>query len=406
MTTGNQAYQKSMNTALIMRAIRERPGISRTEVAARTGLTKSTVTNLARELLGDGLVREDSAEGPRSTGGRPRIGLRIHAEELHVAGIDARPEEYRMVIADLAGTVLARGSHSVRTEGRGTLGPAAVLTHATERVATFRKESGVPGILLGVGLAVPARVDPVRGTIVESQSFELENTSVRSVTALPTTVPLLIENDANAVAWGALCESGIGRISTLLAVTARIVSDTPTESPSGQNRVAALRVGTGIVLNGSVHHGHDFGAGEFHSAPWKLGSPGETSGEPWRPGTPHNSTGKGIESAYEAVGELLESLSVPVSMLRPQALVYAGDLIRHRHVVESLLRDELSGRYIDPRVSGVPLRPAREGEWAGAIGAAQMFIERLFAVPSVGLTRPRELPEWTELRPGRVAWTA
>jgi hypothetical protein len=93
-------------------------------------------------------------------------------------------------------------------------------------------------------------------------------------------------------------------------------------------------------------------------------------------------------------------------MLRPQTIVYAGDLIQQRHGIESLLQNELAGRYIDPEVSGVPLQPARNGAFAAAVGAAMMFVERLFAVPSVGQRRPGELPDWTTLRPETAAWTA
>jgi predicted NBD/HSP70 family sugar kinase len=263
--------------------------------------------------------------------------------------------------------------------------------------------------LIGVGLSLPARVDPIRGTIVESQSFDLRNIAIRDLTSLSPSLPLLIENDANAVAWGAMSGAEGRGITTLLAVTARSVPAAASELSNSVAQVPTLRVGTGIVLNGAVYHGHDFGAGEFHSAAWTQESSGETSGHPWRAMTQQERNGRtGVDRTVvsDALGELLESLSVPVSMLRPQAIVYAGDLIQQRHALESLLRNELAGRFIDPTVSGIALQPARNGAFAGAVGAAMMFVERLFALPSVGQRRPDELPDWTTLQPGRVAWTA
>jgi predicted NBD/HSP70 family sugar kinase len=401
VTSANQAYQKSVNTSLIMRAIRERPGISRTEIAQTTGLTKSTVTNLARDLLRQDLVQEVNGDSLPTSGGRPRIGLRINSETLRIAGIDARPEGYHAVIVDLAGSVRARRS-DFADDRRFPL--KEVLHGAMRDLASLRVESGASAALMGVGLSLPARVDPIRGTIVDSQSFDLRDVPIRSLTSLDPSLPLIIENDANAVAWGALSGAEGGEISTLLAVTARSVSSDPAEpgAPGAGSSESAFRVGTGIVLNGSVYHGHDFGAGEFHSAAWTQGSVGETSGRQW-PAAQSAGRGAGVT---DALAELLESLSVPVSMLRPQTIVYAGDLIQQRHGIESLLQNELAGRYIDPEVSGVPLQPARNGAFAAAVGAAMMFVERLFAVPSVGQRRPGELPDWTTLRPETAAWTA
>lgn len=406
MTTANQAYQKSVNTSLIMRAIREQPCISRTEIADHTGLTKSTVTNLARELLDQDLLREVDGDPLQTTGGRPRIGLRINAEALHIAGIDARPEGYHAVIVDLAGTVRARRSNMTGGTGASL---REVLERATEDLASLRHESGESTALIGVGLSVPARVDPIHGTIVESQSFDLRDVSIRSVTSLPASLPLLLENDANAVAWGALSGPEGGGVSTLLAVTARTVPVATHAAPEDQRgrrgtTVPLLRVGTGIVLNGTVYHGHDFGAGEFHSALWTQGSAGETSGRPWPPATSRD--GSAANEVVDALGELFESLSSPASILRPQAIVYGGDLVDHQDAIQRLLQGDLAGRFIDPAVSRIPVQPAWNGAFAGAVGAAMMFVERLFAVPSLAHGRPEELPDWTTLRPGQVAWTA
>ncbi len=367
MTTGSQAYQKSVNLSLIMRALRHHPGISRTEIAAQTGLTKSTVTNLVRELRERGLLREARPE-PRpngTTGGRPRVGLRIAAERHPIAGIELRPEGFDAVVHDLAGRTLDT-YRGFQLDRRLTL--RAAFGQALDAVSADHLA------LTGVGVALPATVDPLRGVILDSASFGIDHSFFRDLVDVPTDLPILLENDANAVAWGALGSESARPVGDLLAVVARLGE--PEERP--------IRVGTGLVMDGRVYHGSDFSAGEFHSAAWRLGDPGEVS------------AASQVELRH-ALRELLESLGVAVSMLRPRRLVYAGDLVEQRELIAALLRRELAGSSIDPHVSGCPVEAAGDGDLAVAAGASAMFRERLFAVPTVDAPRPRELPRWERM---------
>ncbi|MFP4484226.1 MAG: ROK family transcriptional regulator [Spirochaetota bacterium] len=395
MTTGGQAYQKSVNISLIMRVLRQNPGISRTGIAARTGLTKSTVTNLVRELMALGLLVEADVQEPSNgrttgssfgaassrtgasesggerTGGRPRVGLRIAAESHLVAGVELRPEGFDAVVQDLAGTTLAGYRH---------FRPGRTLTLRSAFGRAFDVVSKDYPQITAVGVALPATVNPVQGVVLNSTSFGLAEPAFREAAEVPEDLPILIENDANAVAWGAVGHESAGPAGDLLAVVARF----------GCTGEGGIRVGTGLVLNGRVYHGSGFSAGEFHSAPWRLGDPGELSRRSERELRP-------------AVAELFESLGVAVSMLRPRRLVYAGDLVEHAELIASLLSQELSGSAVDPDVSGCPIEPSREGDLAVAAGAAAMFRERLFALPAVDEPRPRELPRWEQMGGARHA---
>ncbi|WP_007026766.1 helix-turn-helix domain-containing protein, partial [Saccharomonospora iraqiensis] len=87
--------QHEHNLALIARLIAAHGPVSRAAVARRSGLTKTTVTQLTGELLDGGLLRElglGRADGPgrpatllvANTAGPAGIGLQIEAD--HVAG--------------------------------------------------------------------------------------------------------------------------------------------------------------------------------------------------------------------------------------------------------------------------------------------------------------------------------
>ena len=58
--TGDQTYVKSINRNVVLRLLLDEPGLSRATLAERSGLTKSTVSLLAKELLDEGWLDEDS----------------------------------------------------------------------------------------------------------------------------------------------------------------------------------------------------------------------------------------------------------------------------------------------------------------------------------------------------------
>ena len=49
--TGDQRFVKTINRMALLRLLRDEPGISRAGLAERSGLTKSTVSLLAKELI-------------------------------------------------------------------------------------------------------------------------------------------------------------------------------------------------------------------------------------------------------------------------------------------------------------------------------------------------------------------
>ncbi|MFW6292476.1 MAG: MarR family transcriptional regulator, partial [Spirochaetota bacterium] len=108
MTLGSQAHQRSVNLALVMRAVREHAPISRTEIAESTGLTKSTVSNLVRDLASRGLVAELPEPASGAQGGRPRVALELARERLDVAGFELRPDGVRVVTRGLTGAARSR----------------------------------------------------------------------------------------------------------------------------------------------------------------------------------------------------------------------------------------------------------------------------------------------------------
>ncbi|CAM5532172.1 hypothetical protein SHIRM173S_11669 [Streptomyces hirsutus] len=79
-------------------------GISRLELAERTGLTPQAVSKITARLRADGLAADAGRRA--STGGKPRTVLRLVPEAGHAVGVHLDRDELRAVLVDLDGTVV------------------------------------------------------------------------------------------------------------------------------------------------------------------------------------------------------------------------------------------------------------------------------------------------------------
>lgn len=161
-----------------------------------------------------------------------------------------------VIVADLGGTLL-------RT---GLVTPARVLVHqSTQRVGDRRGNAAIEALLrdalqeasrwaetlepVGVGLAVPGLVDPVRGVIRYSVNLDLRELPIAAIAREVLRLPVVVENDVRAAAWGEW-RWGVGR---------------------GTRHMAYLSAGTGIaaavISDGRLYHGATAAAGEIGHFP-------------------------------------------------------------------------------------------------------------------------------------------
>ncbi|MCW2778458.1 MAG: transcriptional repressor protein [Frankiales bacterium] len=233
---------RTANLSRVLDLLRLSDGLTRAEVSARTGLSRSTVSSLLTELLDRALVQE-APDPTRAAGGRPPAVLRLEPSAGAALGIDIGNTHVRVVVADLGLGLLAEDLQRVDVTER----PRETLEMVEATVARLLVQAGVgPGDLLGAGLGLPGPVDRATGRL-------------GSATILPAWVGLapaaelsarlgcdvLVENDANL---GALAESlhGAGRGSRVLAYVK-----------------VATGVGAGLVVDGRLFRGASGTAGEI-----------------------------------------------------------------------------------------------------------------------------------------------
>ncbi|MGW3635860.1 ROK family protein [Streptomyces sp. NPDC005122] len=197
---------RSHNGALVLDLLRTAgtTGISRLELAERTGLTPQAVSKITARLRADGLAAE--AGQLASTGGKPRTVLRLVPEAGHAVGLHLDRDELTAVLCDLAGAVV--GERKVPL-GLGA-GAGAVVAGAAREAEALIEGAGVS--VLGVGVALPGPLDHARGTLHRVTGFpEWDGFPLRDALAGRLGVPVVVDKDTNAAALG-LAVGGCGPV--------------------------------------------------------------------------------------------------------------------------------------------------------------------------------------------------
>ncbi|MET9792995.1 ROK family transcriptional regulator [Streptomyces canus] len=262
---------RSHNTALVLDLLRGAgaAGISRLELAERTGLTPQAVSKITARLREEGLAVE--AGHRASTGGKRRTVLRLVPGAGHAVGVHLDRDALRTVLVDLAGTVVAErcaaldlgaGAEAVVTvvagevealaKGvRGGRGAAAADTRSSAGTPELPAES-LPA-LLGVGVALPGPLDHTRGVLHRVTGFpEWDGFPLRDALARRLGVPVVVDKDTNAAALGLAVAGERGSFAYLHLGTG---------------------LGAGLVVDGAVHRGARTGAGEFGHQVVQLDGP-------------------------------------------------------------------------------------------------------------------------------------
>jgi predicted NBD/HSP70 family sugar kinase len=361
---GNMAFQRNGNLALVLQTLRENPGLTRTQLAERLRFDRSTITNITAELIHAALIREDEygSAGPR--GGRRPVRLKIEDHRICAIGFEIEPYSWRAVVLDNAGAVIKRSNGSFRRR------PSPDELIAISRsVITEQLERGIP--ITGAGYGIPGSVDPHGGRIIRSRSLSIENeelipsVSVTLNSGEGLEIPIAVDNDANCCAWGELHRRrGTSTIDDLLVVLAR-----RTEHHVG--------IGLGLILDGIVQYGGNVANGEFYTSDWCGDDLSQTS----MTATELVATQLDDKLRRRFIQELLSNLTPIISMLNPEAVLFAGELRERFEEIHEELRVSANLRYLRSRIPASTFDKTSFEDDEVAAGAASMVLERLFEVP-------------------------
>jgi predicted NBD/HSP70 family sugar kinase len=218
---------------VVLDLIRAARTISRVELAASSGLTPPTISEVVRDLMTDGLVVE--AGRGASTGGKPPTLLQLNPPARYSVGVQLERNTCVLVVVDLAGRPVARTSF----HGTAQMPPEQALPFLAAQVNAILDAAAVDrGRVLGVGLVSYGPQDRHAGLLLTPQpTGAWYDYPVAPRLAEILGMPVLLDNDAAAAAIGEYWMGTVDPRSTYGCI------------------YMATGIGGGVVVAGEVYRG-------------------------------------------------------------------------------------------------------------------------------------------------------
>lgn len=368
-TTGDQHLLKRINRSVLLRLLRAQPGLSRARLSQQSGLTKSTVSTLVRELLDEHWLNEASAPVAADGMGRPSTPLRLNEDVRVLIGVEVAVEFLRIVCVSLTGIVISKAEVPLESTQ-----PDRVCKQTTAMVHGLCQQLHSSKLVLsGVGVCLPGAINDDSGIVRFAPNLGwrgvkfLDMISRAFADAGVPATSIHLQNDADAAA----------------------LSEYEFAAGEGEDPLIFINcdvgVGAGIVLNDRLFTGAVGTAGEIGHTIMQIDGPlcscGRRGCAETFIGSRALSTDARIERAGQYLGVLVQNLDV---MFNPCTIVLGGkSCVNNPDLIGNAIQT-LSGY---AQRAGVPVptvRSARYGLLAAAVGAAALVLHRFLRPIPVG----------------------
>lgn len=238
---------RDINRRIVLNYVRENAPISRSDIAKRTALQRSTVSLIVQELKDFGLINEIHGE---SSGGRPPVLLTLQTLKPVALGIAVMTDKTKIVTGDLSGRIIDKEEFKTDPDFNITL--SRIIKHSKKLI---KKNSGS---IEGIGISVPGVVDVDKKIAFFIPHFKWRDIKIGKELEAALGLPVKVDNDANAVAQA---ELWFGKQSDI------------NENRDFITILVKEGIGTGIVFDGQVYQGKNGTAGEFGHMTIGQGAP-------------------------------------------------------------------------------------------------------------------------------------
>ncbi|MFC4002049.1 ROK family protein [Prauserella oleivorans] len=239
MTVTKPTPASATSPGHVLAVLRAHGPLTRLELQERVGLSRVTLVERLDVLRRLGLVRQTGHR--ESSGGRRAEVLEVDDTTPTALVADLGQSHATLAVTDLRGTVFARDDHKLPVRHR----PADVVPVLLEAGRTLLRRTKRADTLRAMALSVPGQIDHDRGVTVAPPTMpDWGGTPLRDPFAAAFGVPVLLENDANALALGDYYAMGRPE-STVVGVK------------------VGTGIGAGVVISGRIHRGESGTAGEM-----------------------------------------------------------------------------------------------------------------------------------------------
>jgi predicted NBD/HSP70 family sugar kinase len=377
MRGASSEVARDINRRIVLNLVRKRQPLSRADLARLSGLQRSTVSLITEQLVRERLVTEGPGEHlPR--GRRPTF-LRLNSQRA-VVGIDIRPVQTTVLLADVNGHFLSRETLETPRNPHTAI---AELTVRVKRLIGSRPET----MFEGIGITLPGRLDRESRKLVFAPNLKWPVVDLKTPFERATGLDVELENAANACVLSEVWFGEREGIRNLVVVT---VSE---------------GIGTGIFMNGQLVRGLHGAAGEFGHVPLDPSGPACTCGgrgcwevfasnraalRYYKEATGHsgNPSFQNLldlaERGDRAAGRALDTMAhylgrgmrMVVAGVAPEAIVIVGELTRSWQRFGPVVKSEVAAQTL----AGPPpeVAPALDGGTARLRGTVALVLQKHF----------------------------
>jgi glucokinase len=397
ITLGRPSVLRHTNAHSILKLLRDFGSCSRADLVRASGLSAPTVTNVVKDLLLKDLV-EPLGEG-ESSGGRPPDMIRFKAERGCLLAVQISAGSVSFLLTDLNGIELETRKLSL---ANCSTTPAAICRYIEQELkAMLRQQKKTRDQLLAIVVGVPAITNVAEGSVLAISTLEgWRSVPLRAMLSKAARCAVILENDINLAAEGEqFCGAAQSEKNFVLI-------------DIGEN------VGAGIFLDGRIHHGSQWSAGEigymrlpgtsrrqptiheFGELETVVGAPGIL--QSWNASNGNHAKGtkqgeqetsaieildlahagdarakKIVRKRAEIVADIIVDLSL---ILNPNLILLGGEIGGHPVMIDFVQQQLKGSEFAVPRIgSGTP------GNRAALWGGIALALE---AIPSVLLPEP------------------
>ena len=371
----------------IFQILRDGQPRTRSELAALTGLARSTVAARVDALLRARLVSPiaDAA----STGGRPSRQFTFNGTRHGVLGVDIGATHAHIALADLHGTMLVDTEVSISVAE----GPTRVLGWVIEEARRLLEQVEAQIDLRAVGVGLPGPVEHATGRPVDPPIMPgWDRFDVPGLLTEALGVPVLVDNDVNVMAVGEHHDYW-SDIEDLLFLK------------------VATGIGAGVITGGRVHRGAQGIAGDIGHV-WvpeadgvlcRCGSLGCLEAIAAGPAIASKLQERGMDvegtpdvvaavmrGDVDAIREVREAgriigrvLTTCVSLINPAVIVLGGPVSNAGDHLLAGAREIIYTRSAPLATSNLQIVRSRGGDKAAVSGASSMAIQHVLSAEAV-----------------------
>jgi len=406
---GNSDLISTVNSRLILQAVRVMQPTYRAAVARQTGLKPATVTGIVNDLLSQQILSEvpsaDSAGGGGETGarwGRPPLMLQVNADAKRIVAIDLEPDRIRVALTDLLVNVLSYQEQPIDRFSE----PEAIIKTML-KLARRALEDVDRDQVQGVGVSLPGLIDREAGVLISSTNMpKWRDVPILDILQKELGVAVQVERSIH------------------LAAIYEKWSD-----PNHAHRttlIVSLRTGVGISI---MHHGHlltgrrgfegEIGhtVVDINGKPCECGGKGclETfvsapaivaraaemihqgkcqgllaamrGGTDLRPELIYKLAKRGDRDCARIVKEIGKYLGIAIgnmiNLFAPDEVVICGSIDMVESLILEAVREQVEKSALPRSREGLTVRLAREKDRLPLLGAAVLVAEEMFELPSL-----------------------